>query len=181
MGTKQLKKVSKTEDLHLPTSDKIIYRRMFSSDSTALPSHIRYNPDYPTLRKEKRGGMAVSSCSHKAQRARVIDTQTSDGGWVETDIKSLNNGIVPDQKIQKGSVTAERAVLALDCEMCKVEGNELALARISLVEWDGTILTDELIKPENPIIDYLTQYLGITLVKLRTTVPSYSQKRRGES
>ena len=98
---------------------------------------------------------------------RIVDKQTTEEGWVDTDVQSLDDGIVPDQEIQKGSITAGRVILALDCEMCKVEGNELALTRISLVEWDGTILMDELIKPEKPIIDYLTQYSGITPAKLK--------------
>ena len=32
----------------------------------------------------------------------------------------------------------------------------MALTRISIVGWDGTVIMDELVKPDKPIIDYLT-------------------------
>ena len=98
---------------------------------------------------------------------RLVNNQTPEEGWMDTDVKSLQDGTVPDQEIEKGSITAGRAIVAMDCEMCKVEGNEMALTRISLVKWDGTILMDELVKPDKPIIDYLTQYSGITPAKLK--------------
>ena len=98
---------------------------------------------------------------------RLVAKQTAEDGWVDTDVKSLEDGTVPEKDIQKGGITAGRSVLAMDCEMCRVEGGEMALTRISLVEWDGTVLLDELIKPDKPIIDYLTPYSGITPAKLK--------------
>ena len=44
----------------------------------------------------------------------------------------------------------------MDCEMCKVEGDEMALTRSSVLDWDGGVVMDELVKPEKPIVDYLT-------------------------
>ena len=49
-----------------------------------------------------------------------------------------------------------KTVLAMDCEMCKVAGDCLALTRISIVGWDGAIVMDELVRPDKPITDYLT-------------------------
>ena len=98
---------------------------------------------------------------------RLVDKQTPEEGWVDTHVDSLDDGIVADQDIQKGSITAGRVVLAMDCEMCLVQGGEMALTRLSLVGWDGTVLVDELIKPDKPIIDYLTPYSGITPAKLK--------------
>ena len=82
--------------------------------------------------------------------------QTEQWGWKDTLVDKLADGIVPDKDIEKGSLTAGRTVLAMDCEMCKVEEDEMALTRISIVGWDGSVVMDELVKPEKPIIDYLT-------------------------
>lgn len=98
---------------------------------------------------------------------RFVNKQTAEDGWVDTNVKSLDDGAVPDENIQAGSITGGRVVLAMDCEMCMVEGGEMALTRISLVEWDGTVLLDEFIKPDKPIINYLTPYSGITPAKLK--------------
>lgn len=50
---------------------------------------------------------------------------------------------------------------ALDCEMCK-SINGKVLARVSLIDFNNKILIDEFIKPNDEIIDYLTQWSGIT-------------------
>ena len=82
--------------------------------------------------------------------------QTEQWGWVDTLVNKIADGAVLENNVEKDSVTAGRAVLAMDCEMCKVEGGELALSRISMVDWDGNVVMDELVKPDKPIIDYLT-------------------------
>jgi len=98
---------------------------------------------------------------------RVKDKQAASDGWVDTVVEKLEDGIVADKDIQQGSLIAGRRVLAMDCEMCKVEGDETALTRISLVNWDGEVAMDEFVMPDKPIIDYLTPYSGITPEKLR--------------
>jgi RNA exonuclease 1 len=93
--------------------------------------------------------------------------------WVVTKVDKLEDGIVPEETIQKGSVTAGRNVLALDCEMCMTGENEFSLTRISLVDWSGETVLDELVKPDKPITDYVTQYSGITeemLAPVTTTI-----------
>lgn len=104
---------------------------------------------------------------------RISENQNASDGWVDTSVKILEDGTVPDKDIQQGSLTAGRRVLAMDCEMCKVEGDALALTRISLVSWDGETVMDEFVMPDKPITDYLTPYSGITPEKLhgiRTTL-----------
>ena len=52
-------------------------------------------------------------------------------------------------------------MFALDCEMVET-AQGLELARVSLVNEALECIYDKLVKPENPVIDYKTQFSGIT-------------------
>ncbi|XP_026982515.1 RNA exonuclease 5 isoform X4 [Sagmatias obliquidens] len=55
-----------------------------------------------------------------------------------------------------GSITNNSPLFGLDCEMCLTsKGRELT--RISLVAEGGCCVMDELVKPDNKIVDYLTR------------------------
>jgi RNA exonuclease 1 len=106
-------------------------------------------------------------------------------GWVETpNISSLTAGEVPEISIEKGSILAGRNVLAMDCEMCitspaGVTPQVFSLARVSLVDWNGQTVLDELVKPSEPITDYLTMFSGITakmLENVTTTLSDIQEK-----
>ncbi|CAK7563476.1 MAG: hypothetical protein SEPTF4163_001345 [Sporothrix epigloea] len=92
------------------------------------------------------------------QRAAFQD----EPGWVHTRVNDLADGDVPEAEIEQGSVTAGRKVYAIDCEMCKAADDKFVLTRISVVAWDGEVVMDELVKPDEPITDYLTQFSGIS-------------------
>lgn len=54
-----------------------------------------------------------------------------------------------------------KGILGMDCEMVLTsQGSEVA--RVSLVNAKGKVLYDQYILPNNPVINYLTQYSGIT-------------------
>ncbi|RDA89782.1 hypothetical protein CP533_4685 [Ophiocordyceps camponoti-saundersi (nom. inval.)] len=100
-------------------------------------------------------------------------------GWVTTRVGSLEEGDVPEKEIESGSITAGRQVLALDCEMCMTGDNEFALTRISIVDWAGDVVMDELVKPDKPIVDYVTRFSGITeemLAPVTTTLRDIQQR-----
>ncbi|KAG5927545.1 hypothetical protein E4U53_002850 [Claviceps sorghi] len=107
------------------------------------------------------------------------DGFTLPDGWVVTKVDKLEDGNVPDGEIEAGSITAGRKMLALDCEMCLTGENELALTRISIVDWDGRVVLDELVKPSKPITDYVTRFSGITeemLAPVTTTLADIQAK-----
>ncbi|EGX90390.1 exonuclease [Cordyceps militaris CM01] len=83
-------------------------------------------------------------------------------GWVRTAVDRLQDGDVPEAEVEHGSVTAGRTVLAIDCEMCLTGADEFALTRVSVVDWCGDVVLDELVRPAKPITDYLTRFSGIT-------------------
>uniref|UniRef100_A0A8P0TLS5 RNA exonuclease 5 n=1 Tax=Canis lupus familiaris TaxID=9615 RepID=A0A8P0TLS5_CANLF len=60
-----------------------------------------------------------------------------------------------------GSITDNSPLFGLDCEMC-VTSKGRELTRISLVAEGGSCVMDELVKPDNKILDYLTSFSGIT-------------------
>ena len=96
------------------------------------------------------------------ERKRRADAkQTVDLGWMDARVTNLGSRDDIEPLAEQGSLTADRNVLAMDCEMCTVEGGEAALTRITLVDWDGKVVMDELVKPEKPIIDYLTRYKAL--------------------
>jgi RNA exonuclease 1 len=111
--------------------------------------------------------------------ARQRAGQTAEEGWVDTQVTNISDGDVPESEVQKGSMTAGREVLSMDCEMCITEGGKSELTRISLVRWDGEVVMDELVKPDAPIIDYLTRFSGITeemLAPITTTLADIQQR-----
>ncbi|GAA6034983.1 hypothetical protein JCM8097_002129 [Rhodosporidiobolus ruineniae] len=73
-------------------------------------------------------------------------------GWIEA----------PYQPKREGQPTR---ALGLDCEMClTADGSELT--RLSVVDLNGKRIYDKLVKPQKPILDYLTRFSGITEEKL---------------
>ena len=68
-------------------------------------------------------------------------------------------------------------LLALDCEMCSTAAGP-QVARVTLVDDAGAVLLDEFVKPELPVLDYLTQYSGVTPGALATAKLSLPEVRR---
>lgn len=70
--------------------------------------------------------------------------------------------------------------VALDCEMVGVgpDGRFSALARVTLIDWNGNTLMDEYVKPGQKVTDYRTFVSGITPEILRSATLSFSACRK---
>ena len=62
---------------------------------------------------------------------------------------------------------APSVLFAIDCEMCRTIAG-LELTRVSVVNEQGIVVYDEFVKPANPILDYNTEYSGITAAHLES-------------
>ncbi|XP_039630551.1 RNA exonuclease 5-like [Polypterus senegalus] len=60
-----------------------------------------------------------------------------------------------------GPVTDDSPLFGLDCEMCATDKG-MKLTRVSLVDNNGQCIMDELVKPKEKIVDYLTKFSGVT-------------------
>ncbi|XP_055626664.1 uncharacterized protein LOC129768802 [Toxorhynchites rutilus septentrionalis] len=64
-------------------------------------------------------------------------------------------------------VTPRSPMFALDCEMCKTSIGASELTRVSIIDEEGKEFYETLVRPENKIVDYVTQFSGITPEILR--------------
>lgn len=126
-----------------------------------------------------------TSAADDASARRARNNTTVNDGWLDTPgIPNLDAGKASEDDIQQGSTTVGRKVLAIDCEMCitspkGVTPQIFSLTRVSVVDWDGQVVLDELVKPAQPISDYLTAYSGITpamLESVTTTLGDVQQR-----
>ncbi|KAF1813585.1 exonuclease [Eremomyces bilateralis CBS 781.70] len=99
------------------------------------------------------------------QRREKSKTSSADG-WVDTNVNSLEEATVPEDEYESGSMAAGHEILAIDCEMCMTGQDQFELTRVSVVDWHSKVVMDELVKPNNPITNYLTPYSGMTKEKL---------------
>ncbi|GAB7363775.1 hypothetical protein MBLNU230_g4343t1 [Neophaeotheca triangularis] len=180
------------------------FARMHSPMNTMLSSNIPKPQEFRNMKGPK----------PPAEKARWVDTRTpiteflasvdelanegyplhpahsdvideSQEGFVHSrNITTPEDGQVPDDQIQKGSLTAGRTIYAIDCEMCITSPEGVlppvsSLTRITLVDWEGKVVLDEFVKPKDPVTDYLTAYSGVTAAKLEgvTTTMEDIQKK----
>lgn len=59
------------------------------------------------------------------------------------------------------SIPPKESFVAVDCEMVGVSGNKSALAKCTILDYDGRVLFDEYVRPEEKILDYRTRWSGV--------------------
>ncbi|KAL6762145.1 hypothetical protein V8C86DRAFT_3130968 [Haematococcus lacustris] len=68
-------------------------------------------------------------------------------------------------------------LLALDCEMCETEAEQHCLLGLSLVDQQGAVLYKTLVKPRDRVLDYRTEFTGLTAMDLEDVNTTRSQAR----
>jgi RNA exonuclease 1 len=132
--------------------------------------------DYPLHPAILEGDAEAASLEHERRHQTGQDAK---GGWVNTRVSSFSECMVSSTTIQQGSITSGRTVYALDCEMVLTINDKYSLARISVVDWSGKTVLDELVKPSLPIKNYYTQFSGMTkaiLDPIKTTLSEIQSK-----
>lgn len=82
---------------------------------------------------------------------------------------SIPDGWVETQKFEhEGSHT-----FAMDCEFCQSASGKV-LTRVSLVNFQGEVMYDTLVKPKEEITDYVTKYSGITEEMLKDVTTTHA-------
>lgn len=124
--------------------------------------------------------LSNSTCSEKSSKSAAYHRDCTSGWRWFPDPPCLPSTAKDDQdkenKVEESFSTSDGAlseksfpsVVALDCEMVLVEGNISALARATLLNaCNGDVLVDMLVKPSQPIVNYVTRYSGITEAMLK--------------
>ncbi|CAI5724595.1 unnamed protein product [Peronospora effusa] len=85
------------------------------------------------------------------------------------DAKAAANFVSTKALLDGETRSAEQLLLALDCEMCRTTKG-VELTRVTLIDASEKVLLDEYVRPKNPIVDYCTQYSGITCEIMEGTI-----------
>ncbi|CRK93430.1 CLUMA_CG006966, isoform A [Clunio marinus] len=72
-------------------------------------------------------------------------------------------------------VTSQSAMFGLDCEMCRTDRGQNELTRVSIVNENYKSIYETLVRPENKIVDYLTQWSGITKEMMKAATKTLSE------
>jgi len=81
--------------------------------------------------------------------------------------KNLKNAVLTPLRPIEKSYAGLTPLVALDCEMVLLEGNVQALARCSIVNYNGHVLFDKLVRPTKRVENYLPKITGLSYTKLK--------------
>jgi hypothetical protein len=83
---------------------------------------------------------------------------------LENNVKVYRNS--NESKLDWSKVEKKNKILAMDNEMVRTKTG-LELSRITIINFEGEVLYDQLVKPENEILDYNTKFSGMTYELLK--------------
>mmetsp|Transcript_32136 Transcript_32136/g.47273 ORF Transcript_32136/g.47273 Transcript_32136/m.47273 type:complete len:357 (+) Transcript_32136:40-1110(+) len=119
---------------------------------------------------------ASTNCEHSSERRRNCpslthhsraSTPTKDSRFFENNVRRnipVRTHVHISRVLQKIQWESIGPFIALDCEMVGIgpNGSQSALARVSIVNWAGTVILDTFVKVAVPVTDYRTFVSGVT-------------------
>jgi hypothetical protein len=144
-----------------------------SDDSSGKRARTELSTDGDATRQLARGGAADCLPTTHSEAERLLRSVGLPVGTatVGTESLAVQYSTLPRQDrrhaalwegVPQGSDAPRRVqVAAVDCEMC-VTAVGVELTRVSLLAHDGSLLLDALVKPAADILDYKTQFSGIS-------------------
>ncbi|XP_075161209.1 RNA exonuclease 5 [Haematobia irritans] len=93
------------------------------------------------------------------------------------ELKKQYNSYVLTRK-QYAPVTNRSPLFGIDCEMCHTTSGVNELTRISIVNENLETVYESMVRPDNKIIDYLTQFSGITEEMMKTVTKRLSEVQK---
>ncbi|KAM6320483.1 RNA exonuclease 5 isoform 2-T2 [Podargus strigoides] len=131
-----------------------------SSECTPKSSDLQCDPIIQKYGERKRGLTSYTlTLEEQEKNGYPIKGSPSCKGYIYTECDQQRTDSSP--------------LFGLDCEMClTAKGNEVT--RVSLVDAQGQCLMNELVKPENTVVNYRTRFSGVTkkmLLPVKTRLP----------
>ncbi|GLD96933.1 hypothetical protein PINS_up005616 [Pythium insidiosum] len=113
----------------------------------------------------------VLTAEELEQHCFPIDLELEQAALLAETKNATRDVFVETQARPSSSSSSEESslrVLALDCEMCETDLG-MELTRVTVVNVQGDVVYDQLVKPQNLIINYHTEFSGITAEALQAT------------
>ncbi|NXY38476.1 I20L2 protein, partial [Pomatorhinus ruficollis] len=127
--------------------------------------------DAPAKTKGKGRGTARGSANVVGAPPASQNDSTVTGAPAKT--KGKGRGTARSTPKTGGAPPAPPKLVAMDCEMVGTGpgGRTSALARCSIVTYEGDVVYDQYVRPEAPIVDYRTRWSGIRRHHMDKAVP----------
>ncbi|NWV73698.1 I20L2 protein, partial [Dasyornis broadbenti] len=123
--------------------------------------------------KTKGKGRDAARGSHNAAGAPPASQNGPTGTSAPAKTKGKGRGAARGAPKASGCPPAPPKLVAMDCEMVGTGpgGRTSALARCSIVTYEGDIVYDQYVRPEAPIVDYRTRWSGIRRHHMDRAIP----------
>ncbi|KAM0677837.1 hypothetical protein BDAP_001515 [Binucleata daphniae] len=165
-----------SEEVVLGDEDHMVKRRKISKKDNIKPNNkdeidVSQHPEILEIEKETKKLLKVDLSVIKSEDIDYFiainykDVYNESKMYVES-AECLNVNFYDFDELNNET---DNWLVALDCEMVKTE-NGIEIGRVTILQHNGNILYDKIIKPKSKIIGYLTQYSGLTKESYKSAI-----------
>lgn len=134
-------------------------------------------PEFTSVILNKTNSSFSMQSTPKTEKTPSTKTCISD--YVHSETILVENNFLFNEEFkltEEKELPDNQKIVGIDCEMVKC-GDNLRLARVTVIDKDFNVLLDDLVVVEEPITDYLTKFSGITKEILDEAKSSLDQVR----